>query len=142
MSVTCLIKYEITRSSRRVREYADRWAHVIPRCGGDLGRLLSSTRGDHQRAWALITFRSLAAYETYRPPLRADNEGARTLPSRNRRRFILERSGTFLEPSRRRAAFQRPRGDAIFQAWLSGRLVPGLLPQRPGIDAQTWVRLE
>ena len=37
MPITCLIRYEIDPFQREAfAEYADNWAKIIPRCGGDL----------------------------------------------------------------------------------------------------------
>jgi len=92
-SVTCLIQIRIDPSSANAfAEYARPMAHVIPRLRRGPRRLLSSTRGTTNVAWALITFASLAAYERIGSALRADNEGRRTLPSRNRDASSCERS--------------------------------------------------
>src|SRR5262245_13075088 len=57
-------------------EYARRWAAVIPRCGGDLIGYFMPHEGTNNIALALISFDSLAAYESYRTRLRADPAGA------------------------------------------------------------------
>ena len=48
------------------REYADNWARIIPRCGGDLVGYFLPHEGTNDIAWGLIAFDSLAAYEAYR----------------------------------------------------------------------------
>ena len=37
MTITCFIRYEIDPFQRDAfRQYAETWAHIIPRCGGHL----------------------------------------------------------------------------------------------------------
>ena len=80
------------------REYAARWAAIIPRCGGDLVGYFLPHEGTNNIAWGLIAFDSLAAYEAYRARLRADAEGrGQFRASRSEKRFILREERTFLE---------------------------------------------
>ncbi len=52
--------------------------------------------GEHdQRAWGLIAFDSLAAYEAYRTRLRADPEGRANFEFARTRRFILREERSF-----------------------------------------------
>ena len=48
---------------------------IIPKCGGDLVGYWMPHEGTNNIAFALISFESLAAYESYRARLRADEEG-------------------------------------------------------------------
>jgi hypothetical protein len=98
MSVTCLIRYEIDPFQREVfAEYADQWARIIPRCGGDLLGYFLPYEGTNNIAWALISFESLAAYETYRSRLKADPDGQANFALTESRRLIVREERTFLE---------------------------------------------
>ena len=70
MTVTCFIRYEIDPFQRDAfREYAENWARIIPRCGGDLVGYFLPHEGTNDVAWGLIACESLAAYEAYRNAL-------------------------------------------------------------------------
>jgi hypothetical protein len=98
MSVTCFIRYEIDPFQREAfAEYADNWARIIPRCGGNLLGYFLPYEGTNDIAWALISFESLAAYETYRSRLRADPDGRANFAMAQSRRMILREERTFLE---------------------------------------------
>ena len=98
MSVTCFIRYEIDPFQREAfAEYADNWARVIPRCGGDLLGYFLPYEGTNNVAFALIAFESLAAYETYRSRLRADADGRANFAFAQSKRLILREERTFLE---------------------------------------------
>ena len=76
MNITCFIRYQIDPFQRDAfREYAQAWARIIPRCGGDLVGYFLPHEGTNDVAWGLIAFDSLAAYEAYRARLKADPEG-------------------------------------------------------------------
>jgi hypothetical protein len=99
MAVTCLIRYEIDPFQRDAfAEYARHWATVIPRCGGDLLGYFLPLEGTNFAGWALISFESLAAYETYRARLRGDADGSANFAFAQAKRFILREERTFLEP--------------------------------------------
>ncbi len=67
MKITCFIRYEIDPFQRDAfKQYADTWARIIPRCGGDLVGYFLPYEGTNNVAWGLIAFDSLAAYEAYR----------------------------------------------------------------------------
>jgi hypothetical protein len=98
MPVTCFIRYEIDSFQREAfAEYADNWARIIPRCGGDLIGYFLPYEGTNNIAWALISFESLAAYEAYRSRLRADPDGQANFALAQSRRLILREERTFLE---------------------------------------------
>ena len=98
MSVTCFIRYEIDPFQREAfAEYADRWSRIIPRCGGDLIGYFLPYEGTNNVAFALISFESLAAYETYRGKLRADPDGQANFKFAQSKRIILREERTFLE---------------------------------------------
>lgn len=107
MAVTCFIRYEIDPFRREAfTKYADNWARIIPRCGGDLLGYFLPHEGTNNVAWGLISFESLAAYETYRRALKADPDGRANFAFAQAERLILREERTFLEPvkSTRRGA--------------------------------------
>ena len=99
MSVTCFIRYEIDPFQREAfAVYADTWARIIPRCGGDLVGYFLPYEGTNNVAFALISFESLAAYETYRAKLKADPDGQRNFAFAQSKRLIVREERTFLQP--------------------------------------------
>ena len=98
MKITCLIRYEIDPFQRDAfKEYADNWARIIPRCGGDLVGYFLPHEGTNNVAWGLIAFDSLAGYEAYRAELKSDPEGRSNFAFAQDRRLILREERTFLE---------------------------------------------
>jgi hypothetical protein len=76
MTITCFIRYEIDPFKKDLfTQYAEQWAHIIPRCGGHLLGYFLPHEGSNYEAWGLISFDSLAAYEAYRARLSADAAG-------------------------------------------------------------------
>ena len=97
MAVTCCIRYTLDPFKRDAfEEYARRWATIIPRCGGGLLGYFMPHEGTNNIALALISFESLAAYETYRARLKADAEGAANFRFAESERFILSEERSFL----------------------------------------------
>ncbi len=98
MPITCLIRYEIDPFQREAfAEYADNWAKIIPRCGGDLLGYFLPYEGTNNIAWALISFESLAAYEVYRSRLKADSDSRANFAMAQTKRLILREERTFVE---------------------------------------------
>jgi len=98
MTITCFIRYEIDPFQRDAfREYAETWARIIPRCGGDLVGYFLPHEGTNDVAWGLIACDSLTAYEAYRTRLKADAEGRANFAFAQGKRFILREERTFLE---------------------------------------------
>jgi hypothetical protein len=99
MTVTCLIEYQIDPFQRAsFRQYAETWAHVIPRCGGDLIGYFLPLEGTNDVAWALISFDTLAGYEAYRARLREDRDAVANFSFAEERRIVLHERRTFVEP--------------------------------------------
>jgi hypothetical protein len=97
--ITCCIRYVLDPFQRDAFEtYARNWATIIPRCGGDLLGYFLPHEGTNNIALAMISFASLAAYESYRARLREDAEGAANFRFAQDRRFILSEERTFLRP--------------------------------------------
>lgn len=98
MPITCFIQYEIDPFQRDAfEEYANNWASIIPKCGGDLIGYFLPYEGTNNIAYGLISFASLASYETYRSRLKADSEGKANFEFAQSKRFILSEKRTFLE---------------------------------------------
>jgi hypothetical protein len=98
MTITCFIRYEIDPFKREdFKAYADAWASIIPRCGGNLLGYFLPHEGTDHIAFGLISFDSLAAYEAYRARLKADPEGRANFEFAAARRFISREMRTFLE---------------------------------------------
>jgi hypothetical protein len=77
-------------------EYARRWLGIIPRCGGELVGYWMPHEGTNNIAFALISFDSLASYESYRARLRADKEAVANFGFAEEGKFILAEERTFL----------------------------------------------
>jgi hypothetical protein len=98
MSITCFIRYQIDPYQRDAfAKYADGWAKVIPRCGGELIGYFLPAEGTNDIAFALISFESLAAYETYRKRLLLDPEGRANFELAKNKQFVMREERTFLE---------------------------------------------
>lgn len=107
MTITCFIRYQIDPFQRDAfREYAEQWARIIPRCGGDLVGYFLPHEGTNDVAWGLIAFDSLAAYESYRGRLKADPQGRENFAFAQSKRFILREERTFVEAVA--SSFRRP----------------------------------
>ena len=99
MTVTCCIRYVLDPYKREAFEaYARRWGEIIPRCGGDLIGYFMPHEGTNNIALAMISFASLADYETYRARIKADADGAANFRFAQEERFILSEERTFLRP--------------------------------------------
>jgi len=99
MTVTCCIRYTIDPFQREAFEtYARNWLKIIPACGGGLLGYFMPHEGTNNVALALISFDSLAAYETYRARLKADPEGAANFRFAEEHRLILAEERSFLRP--------------------------------------------
>lgn len=97
MTVTCIIRYQIDPFQHDAfADYARAWGRIIPKCGGHLIGYFLPHEGTNDVAWGLIAFDSLAAYETYRARLRADDEGRANFLMAQEARLILREERTFV----------------------------------------------
>jgi len=97
MTITVFIRYQLDPFKRPDFEaYARRWLTIIPRCGGDVVGFWMPHEGTDNIAYGLISFDSLAAYETYRTRLKADGDGTANFGFAQKERFILSEGRTFL----------------------------------------------
>ena len=98
LSITCFIRYEIDPFQKEAfKTYAENWGRIIPRCGGHLVGYFLPHEGTNHEAWGLISFDSLAAYESYRTRLRQDAEGAANFAWAQAQRFILREQRSFVQ---------------------------------------------
>lgn len=98
MKITCFIRYQIDPAQKEAfHAYAAAWGHIIPRCGGELVGYFLPWEGTNDVAWGLISFDSLAAYESYRSRLKADPEARKNLAAAAEHRFILREERNFVE---------------------------------------------
>jgi len=97
VTVTVFIRYRLDPFKRNAfEEYARRWLAIIPRLGGrEVGYWLPH-EGTNDIAYGLISFASLADYESYRARLKADPEGAANFRFAEEERFILSEERSFL----------------------------------------------
>jgi hypothetical protein len=98
MTVTVFIRYHIDPFKRaQFEQYAKRWLSIIPKAGGDLLGYWMPHEGTNNIAFALISFESLAAYESYRARLREPgSEGVANFNFAEEHKFILAEERTFL----------------------------------------------
>jgi NIPSNAP len=97
MPITVFIRYQLDPFKRALFEqYSKNWLAIIPKCGGDLIGYWMPHEGTNNIAFALISFDSLAAYESYRARLRADKEGMANFNFAEENQFILAEERTFL----------------------------------------------
>jgi hypothetical protein len=97
LAVTVFIRYQLDPFKRAMfEEYAKRWLAIIPKNGGELIGYWMPHEGTNNIAFALISFESLAAYESYRARLRTDKEGVANFNFAEDNKFILAEERTFL----------------------------------------------
>ncbi len=97
MTITVFIRYQLDPFKRAAfEEYARNWLEIIPACGGDLLGYWMPHEGTNTIAFGLISFDSLASYESYRARLRSDPAGVANFTMAEDQRFILAEERTFL----------------------------------------------
>ena len=97
MSITVFIRYQLDPFKRPgFEEYARRWLAIIPKCSGELVGYWMPHEGTNNIAFALISFDSLASYESYRARLRTDKEAVANFGFAEASKFILAEERTFL----------------------------------------------
>jgi len=95
--IVCCIDY--TLDPHRLdafEEYARRWPPIIERCGGRLIGYFLPREGANNKALALISFDSLAAYEQYRAALAEDPDAKANLELARTTKCILVENRSFL----------------------------------------------
>jgi hypothetical protein len=97
MAITVFIRYQLDPFKRAMfEEYSKNWLRIIPKCGGELIGYWMPHEGTNNIAFALVSFDSLAAYESYRARLRADSEAMANFNFAEQNKFILVEERTFL----------------------------------------------
>jgi len=97
MTITVFIRYQLDPFKRNDFEtYAKNWMKIIPNCGGDLIGYWAPHEGTNNIAYALVSFDSLASYETYRARLRSDPAAIANFRFAEEQKFILAEERTFL----------------------------------------------
>jgi NIPSNAP protein len=97
MTITVFIRYQLDPFKRDGFEaYARNWLTIIPKCGGEVVGYWMPHEGTDNIAYGLISFASLAAYETYPAQLKSDSEGAANFALAQTERFIVSEERTFL----------------------------------------------
>ena len=105
MTVTVFIRYQLDPFKRaQFEQYSKNWLTIIPKCGGDLLGYWMPHEGTNNIAFALISFESLAAYESYRARLRADSEGMANFNFAEENKSSSRRSGPSCARSWREAS--------------------------------------
>ncbi|WP_261844486.1 NIPSNAP family protein [Aliamphritea ceti] len=98
MTITCFIEYRIDPAKvAEFAQYAENWGSIIPDCGGELLGYFMPHEGTNNQAFGLISFASLADYESYRHRLKADNTGRDNFEYAMTHQFILEERRSFLK---------------------------------------------
>ena len=97
MTVTVFIRYRLDPfKAEDFETYAKRWLTIIPDCGGDVVGYWMPHEGTNDIAYGLISFDSLAGYESYRARLKSDPAGTANFGFAQERKFILAEERTFL----------------------------------------------
>ena len=97
MCISVFIPYQLDPFKRAgFEEYARRWIAIIAKCGGNLVGYWMPHEGTNNIAFALISFDSLASYESYRARLKVDAEGSANFNFAEENKFILAEERTFL----------------------------------------------
>jgi hypothetical protein len=108
MTIACFIRYELDPfQTHEFEAYADRWADIIPACGGNLVGYFMPHEGTNYEAYGIIAFDTLAAYETYRQNLKSDPAAVANFKSASEQKFIRREERTFLRPIPSTLRFKR-----------------------------------
>ncbi len=97
--VTCYLQYEI--DPYRVSEfetYAKRWIPLVEKFGGKHHGYFLPHEGANNRALALFSFPSLAAYETYRKDSMQDEDCLAAYDYAVQTKCILSYERSFMKP--------------------------------------------
>ena len=97
MSITCFIEYRLDPFKLDLfAQYAQNWGQIIPACGGELLGYFLPHEGSNDRAFGLISFTSLANYETYRARLKQHSAAQQNFAFARQHQFILQEWRSFL----------------------------------------------
>ena len=108
--ITCVVHYTIDPAKIDAFEaFAREWMRLVNKHGGTHHGYFLPAEGASDRAEALFSFESLAAYERYRNALKQDAEGRANFESARTGRFILGEERSWLEDVGATRAGSRPR---------------------------------
>ena len=97
MTITVFIRYQIDPSKRaKFEEYSRRWLTIIPKCGGNVLGYWMPHEGTNNIAFGLLSFDSLAEYESYRARVKKDPDGKDNFNFADSERLILAEERTVL----------------------------------------------
>ena len=97
--ITCVVQYEIDPSKQSFFEtYAQMWLNLLPKLGGVHHGYFMPYEGANDKAMALFSFSSLAAYEAYRHQLKTNPEAIEAFEFANTHQMIKRYDRTFMEP--------------------------------------------
>jgi hypothetical protein len=97
--ITALITYVIDPAKVDAFEvYARAWIHLVKRMGGIHHGYFLPHEGANNKAWAMFSFPSLAAYEAYRGEMAQDSECQRAYQYARDTGCILSFDRTFTRP--------------------------------------------
>ncbi len=97
--ITCTITYVIDPAKVDAFEiYAKVWIHLVNRMGGTHHGYFLPHEGANDRAWALFSFPSLAAYEAYRTEMAQDADCQAAYAHAKATGCILRYDRTFTRP--------------------------------------------
>lgn len=97
--ITALITYVIDPSKVDAFEvYGRAWIHLVNRMGGTHHGYFLPSEGANNKAWAMFTFPSLAAYEDYRIAMADDLDCQKAYEHAQDSGCILSYDRTFTRP--------------------------------------------
>ena len=97
--ITALITYVIDPAKVEAFEvYARAWIHLVNRMGGTHHGYFLPSEGANNKAWAMFSFPSLAAYEAYRNEMAQDADCQRAYAHAQNSGCILSFDRTFTRP--------------------------------------------
>jgi hypothetical protein len=97
--ITCVVDYVINpKKIREFEDFASRWMVLVQRHGGTHHGYFLPAEGSSDRALALFSFASLAAYERYRSLFDHDADFIAADQIRDRSGCVIRYDRTFMRP--------------------------------------------
>ena len=97
--ITCTLTYRIDPAQAQAFEpYAKSWIHPVNKIGVTHHGYFPPHEGANDKAWAMFSFTSLAAYEDYRNQMAADPECQAAFAFGEKTKCILSYDRTFTRP--------------------------------------------
>jgi hypothetical protein len=98
LKITCIIRYQLDPLLKDgFTQHADRLSVFVPRCGAYYIGSFLPYEGTNDVAFSLISFDSLASYETYRTRLKTDREAIQDASIMHANHIILREERNFVE---------------------------------------------